>query len=167
MLIFLLGMMGSGKTTLGRQLAQQLSYTFVDLDEYIEQREQKSIAAIFEELGEETFRKKERAALEALVQKFPSAVVATGGGAPCFFDNIKYMNRHGLTVFLAVPVSEISHRLLATNLSLRPLLANKSEAEINLFLAKTLANRNQFYEQAKYKLEGSAITVAQIIELLN
>lgn len=167
MLIFLLGMMGSGKTTLGRQLAQQLGYTFVDLDEYIEQREQQTIAAIFGEQGEEAFRQKERAALEALVQEYTQAVVATGGGAPCFFDNISYMNQHGATIFLAVPTTEISRRLLATNLNLRPLLANKSEAEINLFLAKTLAYRNQFYEQAKYKLEGNAITVAHLAELLN
>ena len=160
-------MMGSGKTTLGRQLAQQLGYTFVDLDAYIEQREQKSIAAIFEALGEEGFRKKERAALEAVVQEYTSAVVATGGGAPCFFDNINYMNQHGTTIFLAVPATEISQRLLATNLSLRPLLADKSEAEINSFLGKTLAHRIQFYEQAKHKLEGHAITVEQITELLN
>lgn len=167
MIIFLLGMMGSGKTTLGRQLAQRLGYTFVDLDEFIEHREQKTIAAIFEEEGEAMFRQREREALEAVVHQYTNAVVATGGGAPCFFDNIHYMNQHGETVFLSVPVSEIYQRLLATNLSLRPLLANKTEAEINSFLAKTLAHRNQFYQQSKYKLEGNAITVAQITQLLN
>lgn len=167
MLIFLLGMMGCGKTTLGRQLAQQLGCPFVDLDEYIVRREHKTIASIFEEQGEEAFRQKERAALEAVVQEYPQAVVATGGGAPCFYDNINFMNLHGETIFLAVSPAEISRRLLATNLSLRPLLANKSEAEINSFITKTLSQRIRFYEQSKYSIAGSDITAVQLSELFN
>ncbi|GAB3194144.1 shikimate kinase [Pontibacter aydingkolensis] len=167
MLIFLLGMMGSGKSTLGKQLAQQLGYTFVDLDDYIEQREQRTIAAIFEEQGETHFRELERAALQAVVQEYRQAVIATGGGTPCFFDNINYMNQHGETIFLAVPTREIARRLISTNLKIRPLLASKSSEEINLFLAKTLAHRIQFYEQAKYKMESSAISVDQLAQLLN
>ena len=167
MLIFLVGMMGSGKTTLGRQLAQQLGYTFVDLDTYIEQREKKSIASIFAEHGENAFREMERAALEAVVQEFENSVVATGGGAPCFLDNISYMNQHGETIFLAVPPEELSRRLMATDLNLRPLLAGKTEQEINSFITKTLAHRVWFYQQAKHKVEGSNISAAQLRQSLN
>ncbi|WP_299826333.1 shikimate kinase [uncultured Pontibacter sp.] len=166
MLIFLLGMMGSGKSTLGRQLAQRLGYTFVDLDAWVEQQERKSIAAIFEEQGEEAFRRQERAALEAVVHQHNNAVVATGGGTPCFFDNINHMNSHGITVFLDTPPESITKRLMATNLELRPLLAGKNEGEINSYLRKTLAHRNQFYEQAKYKLKGDTITASQVALLL-
>lgn len=167
MLVFLIGMMGSGKTTLGQELAQQLSYTFIDLDAYIEQTEQASIASIFEEKGPEAFRVLERAALEAVVGSYTDAVIATGGGAPCFFDNMAYMDLHGDTVFLDVPAQEITKRLLATDLSKRPLLANKSESEIISFLSKTLAERMQFYERAKYRIYGEVISALQLKDVLN
>lgn len=167
MLIFLIGMMGSGKTTLGRQLAQEMGYTFIDLDAYIEQRENKTIAAIFEQLGESAFREMERSALETIVQEYKSAVVATGGGTPCFLDNIIYLNQHGETIYLAVPPQELTRRLLTTNLNTRPLLVGKTEAELSDFVAKTLAHRVWFYQQAKHKIEGAAITVAQLQQRLN
>ncbi|MBC5994865.1 shikimate kinase [Pontibacter cellulosilyticus] len=167
MLVFLVGMMGSGKSTLGRQLAQMLGYTFIDLDEYIEQREQKTIPAIFADQGENTFRQKERDALQAVVQEYADAVVATGGGTPCFFDNINFMNQQGKTVFLAVPPEAIVRRLTVTDLNTRPLLAGKSEAEITSFMVKTLAHRVWFYQQAKYTAEGAAITASQLAQLLN
>lgn len=167
MLIFLIGMMGSGKTTLGRRLAQELGYTFIDLDAFIEQREKRSIASVFAEHGENAFREMERAALEAVVQEYKSAVIATGGGAPCFLDNISYMNQHGDTLFLSVPPEELSRRLLSADLSTRPLLAGKTADEIISFITKTLAHRVWFYQQAKYKVEGSDITVAQLRQRLN
>src|SRR5436853_6290275 len=95
--VFLIGFMGSGKTFLGKQLAQLLNYEFIDLDEWIEQREKKSIAEIFSEDGEEYFRKKESQQLKLLAEK-NNAVIATGGGTPCFHDNMKWMNDHGFTI---------------------------------------------------------------------
>ena len=167
MRIFLIGMMGSGKTTLGRQLAARIQHTFVDLDAYLEQREGCSIAQLFEQEGQERFRELEREALEAVVQAYEKVVISTGGGAPCFFDNIDFMNRHGRTVFLDVPVEEISRRLLASDLQMRPLLAGKTEEEVKSFLFKTLSHRRQFYERAGTTLQGGDIGVKLLQQLLN
>ncbi|WP_266203389.1 shikimate kinase [Pontibacter kalidii] len=167
MRIFLIGMMGSGKTTLGRRLAQQLGYTFVDLDEYLVQRQGQSIAQIFERQGQEHFRKLERQALEEVVQQYEKAVISTGGGAPCFFNNIEYINQHGRSFYLDVPVEQLVHRLLAQGLEARPLLAGKSPAELNLYLTETLAHRKQFYERATYTLAGDNAISQRLLRLLN
>lgn len=167
MRIFLIGMMGSGKTTLGRQLATELQCAFVDLDAYLEQREGRSIAQLFEQEGQERFREMEREALEAVVQEYDQAVISTGGGAPCFFDNIGFMNRHGKTFFLDVPVEEILRRLLACDLQVRPLLAGKTEAEVKTFLLNTLSHRRQFYERASATLQGEDISTKLLQPLLN
>lgn len=160
-------MMGSGKTTLGRQLAQRLGYAFLDLDEYIVQQQGRSITQIFEEQGQAHFRQLEREALQQVVQQYTKAVVSTGGGAPCFFDNIDFINQHGESFFLDVPVEVLVNRLLAQGQGERPLLAGKSAAELNLFLSETLAYRKQFYERAKYTLPLAWQNVARLRELLN
>ncbi|TXK45360.1 shikimate kinase [Pontibacter qinzhouensis] len=167
MLLFLVGMMGSGKSTLGRQLAKHLQVPFVDLDEYLEGREGRTIAQIFEQDGPVHFRMLERRALEAVVQEYSQAVVATGGGAPCFHDNMAFINLHGDSVFLDVPVEEILRRLVATDLRTRPLLANKSEAELNLFLTSTLAERRAFYEKATYCLSEKVYNIDALLALIN
>lgn len=167
MLIFLIGMMGSGKTTLGRQLAARLGYTFVDLDAYIEQRESRSVAQLFEQQGQERFRVLEREALEAAVQQHRQAVVATGGGAACFLNNMAFMNQNGKSFFLDVPAAELAQRLLQSDLRERPLLAGKTAEELNLFLTKTLADRRRFYEQATYKIAQAPYTVDALLDLLN
>ncbi len=167
MLLFLVGMMGSGKSTLGRQLARRLGYAFVDLDDYIEEREGSTIAQLFEQEGQDRFREKEREALEAVVLHYGKAVIATGGGAPCFFDNMCFINRHGESVFLDVPVEEIVNRLAASDLALRPLLAGKTEAELKAFVDTALNTRRQFYEQAQYTLSGKNQTITALLTLLH
>jgi len=102
-----------------------------------------------------------------VVQECDQAVISTGGGAPCFFDNIGFMNRHGKTFFLDVPVEEISKRLLASDLQVRPLLAGKSEEEVKAFLLKTLDHRRRFYERAGTTLQGGDIGVKLLQQLLN
>ncbi|MCC9166437.1 shikimate kinase [Pontibacter harenae] len=154
MLIFLVGMMGSGKTTMGRQLAEQLSYTFVDLDEYIVQQEGRTVAQIFEQEGADRFRELEREHLMGVVQHYKQAVVATGGGAPCFFDNMEFINQHGKSVFLDVPIGEITRRLYNSDMAVRPLIAGKTEDELKAFIAKVLEQRRPFYLQAHHILSG-------------
>ena len=164
--IFLIGMMGAGKTTLGRQLAGRLGYTFVDLDDYIVRREGSSIAQLFEQVGQEGFRQKERQALEAVVQQYDQAVIATGGGAPCFFDNMAFINLHGTSIFLDAPADELAQRLLLTDLSERPLLAQKNETELKDFIVKTLAARRVYYEQASHTLTGKRYNIDQLESLV-
>nr|WP_262910450.1 shikimate kinase [Pontibacter silvestris] len=166
-MIFLIGLMGAGKTTLGRQLAQELSYPFVDLDDYIVQRENRSIAALFEQEGQERFRQIEHDALKAVADEFEKAVISTGGGAPCFHNNMALINEKGTSIFLDVSVEELVHRLRQSDLSVRPLLAGRSEAELKAFIAETLESRRQYYELADYKLETSVCSVEAITALLN
>lgn len=166
MLIFLLGMMGSGKTTLGNELAEKLGYTFLDLDAVIEQKENRTIAEIFATEGQERFRELEHEALQSIISNYMQAIVATGGGAPCFFDNMALMNASGETIFLDVPTEFLVQRLSASDLSMRPLLAGKTQSELISFLGKTLAERRQFYVQAKYIVARPPYTIDALLALL-
>lgn len=164
MRLFLIGFMGSGKSTMGRALASQLDLTFIDLDSFLEEKYFKTIPQIFAEEGEDGFRKKERKVLEE-VCLFDDVIVATGGGAPCFFDNMDLMNNSGYCIFLDVQVSSLVNRLLHARVE-RPLIKGKTAEELEAFIGLTMEKRRPFYEKAKYILRGSEITTNQIIELL-
>ena len=164
MRIFLIGFMGCGKSTLGRSLASELNLTFIDLDSFLEEKYFKTIPQIFAEEGEESFRRKERNVLEE-VCGFDDVILATGGGAPCFFDNMELMNQSGFCVFLDVYVSSLVSRLIHAKIE-RPLIKGKSPEELHQFIEGLLAKRRPFYEKAKYILKGSEITSAQVVELL-
>ncbi|NEM96087.1 shikimate kinase [Pontibacter burrus] len=166
MLIFLIGMMGSGKTTLGKELAAELNYSFVDLDAFIEEKEGRTIAEIFAQQGQQGFRELEHKALQTIVANYSQAVVATGGGAPCFFNNIQLMNQAGETIFLDVPIKMLVQRLSQSDLSTRPLLAGKTQSELISFLGKTLADRRQFYVQAKHLVAMPPYTINALLKLL-
>ena len=146
--VYLVGMPGSGKTTLGRSLATYLRVSFVDLDHYIERREGKSVRRIFEKTGETWFRKTEALALRQATDEYDQAVIATGGGTPCFAGNMDFINRHGLSVFLQVPFTEILSRMKAEGIAARPLLAGKTDEQLQQFFSETLAARQLFYQQA-------------------
>lgn len=165
MRIFLIGFMGSGKSTMGRTLASELNLTFIDLDSFLEEKYFRTIPQIFAEEGEERFRKKERNVLEE-VCSFDNVIVATGGGAPCFFDNMDLMNESGFCVFLDVEISSLVNRLIHAKTE-RPLIKGKSTEELREFIEGLLAKRRPFYEKARYILKGSEITSAQIIDLLS
>jgi len=150
MRIYLIGYMGCGKSTLGRKLSEHLRLQFVDMDHYIEERNCKTIPQIFSEEGEAEFRKKERKALEEL-SEFTDIVIATGGGAPCFFDNIDLMNKTGKTIYLNIDPKILADRLLKSKTE-RPLIKGKSRDELVTFIDDTLKKRNEFYLQAAYQI---------------
>ena len=160
--ILLTGYMGAGKTTLGRALADRLGITFIDLDNYIEERYRKSISQIFAEKGEDGFRDIERRMLHE-VAEFEDVIISTGGGTPCFFDNIDYMNRQGTTVFLDVPVERLFIRLSIARKQ-RPLLKDKNDEELRAFIAEQLAKRLPYYSRAKYSFTADRLENKEQIE---
>ena len=165
--IFLIGYMGSGKTTIGKLLAKKLGYSFVDMDHHIEEKQFKTVSQIFTEKGEDVFRRLEQNCLHE-VADFENIVISTGGGAPCFFDNMDYMNRHGLTIYLKLTTDELAERLELVGVSKRPILAGKTGIELRQFIAEGLAKREIFYEKATHSLSGSIEdTVNQIFQLVN
>lgn len=153
-LIYLTGMMGAGKSTFGRKLASWFSYPFVDLDVYIERLAGKHVREIFAEEGETYFREVEARALRDLPHAFSQAIVATGGGAPCFHNNMTFMKASGFTVFLDVPVAELVRRLQTSDLQERPLLAGKSQEELMEHLENILLRRKGVYQQAHLLFDG-------------
>lgn len=148
MLYFLIGFMGSGKSFAGRKLAEVLEIPCIDMDKHIETTENKSIQEIFEQKGEPYFRKLERDFLKTLDPK-DNLIISTGGGVPCFFDNMKVMNEKGITIYLNRS-KEVVMRQLLKGIDKRPLLKGKSEEEIWDFYDKKLQERLPFYNQAQF-----------------
>jgi shikimate kinase len=144
--IFLIGYMGSGKTTIGKLLAKKMNLQFVDIDLFIENRYRKSITAIFAEKGEAGFREIERRTLQEIAG-FENIVISTGGGLPCFFDNMDVMNAVGTTIYLKTNVKELVSRLI-TGKQKRPLIKDKSAAELYEFVDQNLQKREPFYNKA-------------------
>ena len=144
--VFIVGYMGSGKTTVGRQLARSLSLQFIDLDAFIEGKYRKTISQLFEERGEDDFRKLERQALLE-VAEFENVVISTVGGTPCFFDNMALMNRSGTTVYLQAEPEKLADRLISSRM-MRPLIADKSKEELVSFVTDHLAQRECNYLSA-------------------
>lgn len=150
--IFLNGFMGSGKSYWGKIWALQYGYFFYDLDEVIETNEGKSIADIFENQGEEYFRKIETEALQNFVQKY-NCIIACGGGTACFNDNIDWMNSHGATVYLEASPQYILSRVKDEK-SKRPLINKLNEAELIFFIEQKLKERVPFYNQAQLTVQA-------------
>lgn len=145
-------MPASGKSKIGKLLASQLGFDFFDLDKEIIHREQSTIADIFEKKGEEYFREIERLCLLDLVKKEQGFILATGGGAPCFFDNMDQMNKHGITIFLNVALEDLFAKLSIKGTDKRPLLKNKSSDELYQELSSKLDVRMGFYSRSKIVL---------------
>lgn len=160
--VIFVGYMGAGKTTIGRQLALSLGQPFYDLDWYIESRMRCTAKQLFDERGEEGFRKVEHNMLHE-VAEFEDVVISCGGGAPCFYDNMDYMNRQGATVYLrAKPDVLFGH--LNMGRRVRPLLLNKTPEEVREFICKQLAEREPYYKKAKYTLDVTLLDNFEKIE---
>ncbi len=171
--IIIIGYMGAGKTTVGKALSKELGIPFYDLDWYIESRMHKTVPQIFAEKGEEGFRKIEYNLLRE-VAEFENVIISCGGGTPCFYDNVDYMNKQGKTIYLkATP--EVLYGHLKMGKTVRPLLVGKSKEELLDFITEQLAKREPFYTKARYTLdvnlmdnyEKIKISVEKIRELLN
>ncbi len=160
--IILIGYMGAGKTTVGKELAAALGVTFYDLDWYITMRYHRSVPEIFAERGEEGFRELERRMLHE-VAEFENVVVSCGGGTPCFFDNIDYMNSLADTIYL-----QATPEVLAMHLKMgkgkRPLLEGKTPEELESYIQEMLQTREPFYQKAKYTLDVSLLDSASKIQ---
>ena len=171
--IIIVGYMGSGKTTVGKALSTALGLPFYDLDWYIESRMRKTVAQIFAERGEEGFRKIEHNMLHE-VAEFEDVIISCGGGTPCFFDNMEYMNQQAETVYLQAS-PEVLYGHLSMGKTVRPLLVGKSKVELLSFIKEQLDKRVSYYMQAKHVLnvdlmdnyEKIKITIEKLRELLN
>ncbi len=161
--IFLIGFMGVGKTTLGKKLARKLSIDFIDSDEALELKLACSIADYFESEGEESFRKEEQIWLNELTSE--PKIIATGGGMPCFYDNMKVLNQKGVTIYLERPAKELYQRLVNAK-EQRPLVKKLNNEELLQFIEQKLQEREKYYQQAKYILNREEQTVEGILNCL-
>ena len=153
--IVLLGYMGAGKTTIGRQLALNLGMQFYDLDWYIEMRYHSTVAQIFAERGEEGFRELERNMLHE-VAEFENIVLSCGGGTPCFFDNMEYLNSLTETIYLKARADVLAAHLKMGKVE-RPLIKGKSDEELLQYIQVSLEKREPFYTKAKHVIDVSLL----------
>jgi shikimate kinase len=164
MLIFLVGYMGCGKTTFGRKLATELDWQFADLDELIEAHYKISINDFFVKYGEENFRRIENMMLRDQLTKH-KIVISTGGGTPCFYNNMELMNRFGVTVFLNTPVPVIVDRLINGKRK-RPLIMGLEITDLTLKINQHLAQRIKYYNLAQHKLSLEEQIPSYVQEML-
>ena len=156
--------MASGKTSKGRKLARKLNIPFLDLDQIIEEQEDLSISSIFKNKGEEYFRQVEAEVLRSIPQN-EKAIVALGGGTPCFHDNMEYINSFGTTVYLKRSESRILGRLRQSKQK-RPLVANLSDAELKAFITESLLQRSGDYKKATVIFDADENQLADLLQVL-
>ena len=163
MRIFLIGYMGSGKSSFGKKLAKKLGLSFTDLDNEIEKRAGKTISEIFAQEGEEAFRKIENECLNNSLD-YDHVVLSAGGGTPCFFDNLEKMNQHGTTIYLRMDSAMLVNRLVNAKKE-RPLVAAKSKEELMGYVKWQLYKREAFYLRAKYTINIAKYKVDDVIRI--
>jgi shikimate kinase len=150
--VVLVGMMSSGKTTLGKKLARLLGYQFVDLDKLIEKDQNMDIASIFSTKGEPYFREVESRILKETAAR-TNIVLASGGGTPCFFDNMEVINQMGTSIFLNVPAADLARRIENHGKDDRPILSGATSLKDTL--EQKIKERLPFYQQAHLSLSGN------------
>lgn len=165
MKIFLIGFMGTGKTHWGRLLSEKTGLRFFDLDEQIVNVADKTINEIFAEKGEEAFRLLEKETLHIISESHESFIMACGGGTPCFFNNIVYMKEQGTVVWINTSPQTIFERLLKEKEN-RPLLRELTDDQMRNFIAKKIADRRIYYEQAQVTIDEETITIDKFIDTL-
>ena len=166
--VVLVGLPGSGKSTFGRQLAKEMGFPFLDLDQLIEERYQLKISEIFSMHGEGTFRGWESLVLQDTLKQDRAFILASGGGTPCFNDNMDLINAEAISVYLDVPLGSISRRLQTSKAQQRPLFQGLDQGELTLKLKSLLVSREYFYNQSKIKLSGEDFSAELLlVELIS
>lgn len=164
MKVFLVGFMGSGKTTLGKKLAAKLNRPFVDLDLVFEEKEGCTIGEYFTYHGEAAFRKEEASIIRNTV--YPAnGIISTGGGVPCFHNNMDWMNANGLTIYINLPVKTLADRLGNAKVP-RPVLGGKKGEELEKHIAERLSEREVFYKKARVSLTGINLTAEDLEKVI-
>lgn len=166
MIVFLVGYAGSGKSSLGKRLARRLGVRFVDTDKLVEQSEGASIADIFHYEGEEYFRIAERKAVESLANEGMDMVVATGGGLPTWRDNMEWLVRSGVTIYLRRTPEQILSRLSDYGREKRPMFRGKSDDELLQFMREQMALREPHYAKSQIAVDCSVMSDEDVIEYL-
>jgi len=156
--------MGSGKSIVGRKLSSATGLNFIDLDNYIRKKEDKTINEIFDEEGEDYFRQIELRLLREIIEK-DNFVLSCGGGTPCFLDNMTMMNKNGITIYLQMPVGALHSRLLKSPDN-RPLLKEISGDKLRNYIAITLKERERYYEMAHHTVEAINLKISYVVKLL-
>ena len=164
--IFLIGYMGSGKTVVGKLLSKSINYNFYDLDKFIELNEKKSISEIFRLKNEIYFREIESKYLNELISVKEKKIISTGGGTPCYSNNIDLINNNSVSIYLKASVDTLVKRLNDAKIN-RPLISHlKDKNELKDFISKHLFERNYFYEKAKIKIKTDDLKLSEIINLI-
>lgn len=161
MIFFLLGLPGCGKTTLGRKFAHVIGHPFYDLDHMIEAGEGARITELFGTYGEQKFREIEKHYL-LKIKELEYAVVATGGGTPCYFNNMELINQMGMSIFLDLSPREISSRLSENGIAKRPILKGKTREEIHITLEQLRQNRLPYYRQSHITITNPEISFNEL-----
>ena len=164
MKIFLVGYMGCGKSLWGKMIANHYNYQFIDLDAYIEERENMSISEIFTKFKEEGFREREHKALKS-ISSIDNIIVATGGGTPCFYNNMEKMNHWGETLYIEGSPELLCERIRNSKKE-RPLVKNISQDELLGYIQDHLNSRKSFYELAKHKIVSGNLELNHFIQLI-
>ena len=165
MRIFLIGFMASGKSSVGKKLANKIGLPFIDLDTFIEEKYNTSIRLLMYDRGIEFFRKIEKEALETVIIEYENAVISTGGGTPCYFDNLDLMKAAGETIYLEVDVPTLVDRLMNSKKD-RPLIWGKSREDLVIYAKDLLGRRQDFYKKAKFSINGKNLKIDSLVELL-
>lgn len=166
MRIFLIGFMGSGKTTLGKQLSVALGVPFIDLDERIETAAGMPINDIFNRKGEDFFRKLEAVRLREVIEEEANMILACGGGTPCFYDNIGFINASGISIWLNTPKEVMADRLMK-EAGHRPLVNGLSAEKLSEFIEDRLEQRLAYYSQASITVDPSSIALEDLVKQIN
>jgi shikimate kinase len=165
MRIFLIGFMGSGKSTAGKRLALRLKYSFIDMDRVIEEESRMPINRIFDEKGEEEFRRMEHELIKR-ISGMEDVVVSTGGGVPCRWDNMEIINKNGISIYLKMTAEDLLNRLKGSKYE-RPLIRDLSTAELAEYINEKLKEREPFYLKSKYIIDGAEPDIPEIIDLIS